>query len=165
MDRVGEPCRRPDREMRLPVNNSNVKIPARLGEIIEDFQICEGREKLELLLEFSEKMPALPEWLEGQHDQMDKVEECMTPVFVHAEQQDNRMSFYFDVPPESPTIRGYAALLSEGLAGATPEEILQVPGDFYREMGLHQVLTNQRLQGISAILAHMKQLAVKQIDE
>jgi hypothetical protein len=30
-------------------------------------------------------------------------------------------------------------------------------------MGLHQVLTNQRLQGISAILAHMKQLAVKEM--
>ena len=145
------------------MNNGTSKIPPRLNEIIEDFQFCEGREKLELLLEFSEKMPPLPEWLEEQHDQMDKVEECMTPVFVHAEQKDNRMSFYFDVPPESPTIRGYAALLSEGLSGATPEEILQVPGDFFQEMGLHQVLTSQRLQGISAILAHMKQLALKEM--
>lgn len=145
------------------MNEMNGKIPPRLEEIIEDFQICEGREKLELLLEFSEKMPPLPEWLEGGHDRMDKVEECMTPVFIHAEQEDNQMRFYFDVPQESPTVRGYAALLSEGLEGSSPEEVLQVPGEFFREMGLHQVLTNQRLQGISAILAHMKQLAIKEL--
>jgi cysteine desulfuration protein SufE len=147
------------------MNEVNGKIPSRLNEIIADFQVCEGREKLELLLEFSEKMPPLPEWLEGEQDRMDKVEECMTPVFVHAERKGDRMHFYFDVPPESPTVRGYAALLSEGLEGSTPEEVLQIPGDFYREMGLHQVLTNQRLQGISAILAHMKQLALKELEQ
>lgn len=145
------------------MSEMNGKIPERLNEIIEDFQFCEGREKLELLLEYSEKMPPLPDWLEGKHDRMDRVEECMTPVFVHAEQREGGMQFYFDVPPESPTIRGYAALLSEGLGGSTAEEVLQVPSDFYREMGLHQVLTSQRMQGISAILAHMKQLAIKEL--
>lgn len=147
------------------MNDLNGKIPPRLSEIIEDFQLCEGREKLELLLEYAEKMPSLPEWLEGHQDRMDKVEECMTPVFVHAEQEGDQMHYYFDVPQESPTVRGYAALLSEGLDGSTPEEILQVPGDFYQEMGLHQVLTNQRLQGITAILAHMKQLAIKELEK
>jgi cysteine desulfuration protein SufE len=140
-------------------------MPARLLDIIEDFQACEGREKLELLLQFSEKLPPLPEGLRGRQDHMDKVEECMTPVFVHAEQTSGGMSFYFDIPPESPTIRGFAALLNEGLDGASPEEILQVPADFYQEMGLHQVLTNQRLQGISAILAHIKQLALKELSQ
>jgi cysteine desulfuration protein SufE len=147
------------------MTNATGSIPPRLRDIIEDFQVCEGREKLELLLDFSEKLPALPSWLEGQHDHMDKVEECMTPVFVHAEPSNGGMSFYFDIPPESPTVRGFAALLSEGLEGASPEEILQVPGSFYQEMGLHQVLTNQRLQGISAILAHMKQLALLELDK
>lgn len=147
------------------MNEMNGKIPARLNAIIEDFQISEGREKLELLLEYSEKLPPLPEWLEGGQGRMDKVEECMTPVFVHAEQEGDKIHFYFDVPPESPTVRGYAALLREGLEGATPEEVLQVPGDFYREMGLHQVLTTQRLQGITAILAHMKQLALKELEK
>jgi cysteine desulfuration protein SufE len=145
------------------MTNTPDHIPAHLRAIIEDFKVCDGREKLELLLEFSGRLPHLPEWLEGKQDRMDKVEECMTPVFVHANQSNGGLSFYFDIPPESPTIRGFAALLSEGLKGASPEEILQVPGDFHLEMGLHQVLTNQRLQGISAILAHMKQLAVKEL--
>jgi cysteine desulfuration protein SufE len=136
------------------------EMPARLKEIIEDFQLSEGREKLELLLQYAEQMPALPDWLQLEHSQMEFVPECMTPVYVHAELEAGRMTFYFDVPDESPTVRGYAALMGEGLSGATPEQVLSVPGDFYQQMGLDRVLSHQRLNGIAAILAHMKRLAV-----
>ncbi len=146
--------------MAQPVKDA---IPARLAEIIEDFQLAEGREKLDMLLEYSEQLPRLPERFKQQHEGMDHVEECMTPVFVQAELNNGRMSFYFDVPHESPTVRGYAALLEQGLRDVTPEQVLQVPADFYIQLGLHQVLTQQRMRGISAILAHMKQLALQHI--
>jgi cysteine desulfuration protein SufE len=135
-------------------------IPPRLSEIIEDFQFVEGREKIELLLEYAERMPPLPERLRAEHDTMEEVPECMTPVFVKAERDNGGMVFYFDVPRESPTVRGYAAILAEGLQGSTPEEVLSVPNDFFQEMGLETVLTSQRLNGLIAILAHMKRLAL-----
>jgi cysteine desulfuration protein SufE len=137
-------------------------IPLRLREIVEEFSWVEGQEKLELLLEYSERMAPLPDWL-NRETNMEQVHECMTPVFVHAEMQDGGMIFYFDVPPESPTVRGYAAILGEGLRGATPEEVLNLPNNFYQEMGLHRVLTAQRLNGITAILAYLKRLAGQQI--
>jgi cysteine desulfuration protein SufE len=140
------------------------ELPARLKEIIEDFQLSEGREKLELLLQFAEQMPALPDWLQQDRSRMEFVPECMTPVYVHAETQDGRMTFYFDVPAESPTVRGYAALMGEGLREATPEQVLSVPGDFYLQMGLDKVLSHQRLNGIAAILAHMKRLALEALE-
>jgi cysteine desulfuration protein SufE len=133
-------------------------IPARLQEIVAEFGEAEGQDKLELLLEYSEKMPPLPDWL-NKDTNMEQVHECMTPVFVHAERENGRMVFYFDVPPESPTVRGYAAILGEGLYGATPEQIVNLPGDFFQDMGLHKVLSHQRLRGISAILAYLKRLA------
>ena len=139
-------------------------IPARLREIVEEFGWCEGQEKLELLLEYSEKMRPLPDWLDKETN-MEQVHECMTPVFVHAEIQDGGMQFYFDVPPESPTVRGYAAILGEGLRGATPEEVIGIPGNFYQQMGLQKVLTTQRLNGISAILAYLKRLASQAIEK
>ncbi len=138
-------------------------IPPRLEEIIEDFEFCEGREKIELLLQFSEAMPALPERLRGSHDSMEQVQECMTPVFVKAETQNGKMHFYFDVPPESPTVRGFAAILAEGLDGLTPQEILSVPNDFFFRMGLVNLLTLQRLNGFAATLAHLKRLAAQQL--
>ena len=136
-------------------------LPPRLQAIVEEFQDAEGREKLELLLEYSQSLPPLPAWLAEQHNDMDQVHECMSPVFVFAEQRDGRMQFYFDVPPEAPTVRGYAALMAEGLNGTTPDEIMAVPGDFFNAMGLQEVITFQRIRGISAILTYMKRLAVQ----
>lgn len=138
-------------------------LPPKLQAIIEDFQLSEGREKLELLLQYAEEMPPQPEWLQGMTGAMDQVEECMTPVFMQAEVHDNRMHYYIDVPKSAPTVRGFSTILLRGLDGLTPEEIMKVPNDFYLEMGLEEVLTYQRLNGISAILAHMKQLAMKAI--
>ena len=139
----------------------NELIPPKLMEIINDFEFSEGREKIELLLQYSEMMPELPERIKKQHEAMDFVEECMTPVYVIAEQDENGMHFYFDVPVESPTVRGFAAIMATGLDGTTPEQILKIPNDFYQLMGLDRVLTMQRLNGISAILAHMKRIALQ----
>jgi cysteine desulfuration protein SufE len=144
--------------------NDAGSLPPRLQEIVEDFQLAEGREKLEMLLEYSERMPPLPPHLQAEAGQMEQVEECMSPVYVQAELKAGGLEFYFDVPPESPTVRGYAALMAEGINGASPRQVLQIPADFYHAMGLQEVLTSQRLNGISAILAHMKQIALKHVE-
>lgn len=141
-----------------------MKLPPKLFEIIEDFEFCEGREKIELLIDYAESLPPLPEWLASNRGELDQVHECMTPVFIQAENKNGKLLFHFEVPAESPTVRGYASIMKQGLDGSTPEEILQIPGDFFHAMGLHEVLTHQRLNGLSAILAHIKQLAVKFIN-
>jgi cysteine desulfuration protein SufE len=146
------------------MNHEQEKIPVRLQEIVEEFELCEGREKIELLLEYSERLPDLPERLRAEHHDMELVEECMTPVYVQAESNNGRMTFYFDVPTESPTVRGFAAIMAEGVAGASPQAVLGIPNDFFYDMGLERVLTMQRLNGISAILAHMKRLAAQALD-
>lgn len=136
------------------------EIPETLQTIVADFQIMEGQEKLEYLLELADRLPPLPDWLAARRDSMDVVHECMTTVFAYA-QKDGQggIRFFLDVPPESPTVRGYATILQEGLSGATLDEIEDVPTEFYLQMGLQSVLSGQRLNGIGAILDHMKRLA------
>ena len=134
-------------------------LPYRLQELVEDFAYCEGQEKLEYLLELSENLAPLPEWLNAKRDSMDEVHECMTPVYIFAERENGKLHYHFDIPPESPTVRGFAAALQQGLDGATPEQVQAIPNEFYLLMGLQEVLSGQRLNGISAILAHMKTLA------
>ena len=147
------------------MNTAASKIPPRLQGIIDDFQWCEGREKLELLIQYAGQLPSLPDHLSEKRGGMEDVPECMTPVHLLAEIKDGKLTYYFDVPEESPTVRGFAALMAEGLNDSTPEEVLLVPNDFYHQMGLDSVLTHQRLNGISAILAHMKRLALDHISQ
>lgn len=136
-------------------------LPAPLAEIVEEFELSEGREKVEMLVDFSERMPSLPDRFAQDRDSMEEVPECMTPVFIATEVVDGGMHFYFDVPKESPTVRGFASILSQGLDGATPEQVLKVPNDFFDHMGLEHFLSMQRLKGFSSILAHMKRLATE----
>ncbi len=143
--------------------NVQIALPPRLAEIVDDFSLAEGREKLEMLLQFSDSLPPLPDWLKGKEGEMEEVPECMTPVSVAAELKDGGMVYHFIVPPESPTVRGYAAILAEGLRGVTPEQVLNLPGDFFLHMGLQQVLTSQRLNGMEALVAHVKRLALEYV--
>ena len=138
------------------------ELPTRLQTIVQDFRELEGQEKLEYLLELAERLPPLPAWLLARRDSMDVVHECMTAVFIYAETEaGDRVRFYMDVPPEGPTVRGYATILQEGLSGETAATIAAVPTEFYLQMGLQQVLSGQRLNGIGAILEHMKRVAAE----
>ncbi len=138
-------------------------IPERLEELIEDFAMLEGQEKLMYLLELSEELPDLPERLLAIREQFGQVHECMSPVFIHAEVEDGRMAYYFDIPREAPTVRGYGQILSEGLNGLSPEQVLSVDDMFYLQMQLQKVISGQRLNGMSAILRYMKNLAQAQL--
>ncbi|WP_298818787.1 SufE family protein [Chloroflexus sp.] len=139
-------------------------IPTKLAEIAAEFGKASREEKLELLLEFSEQLPPLPPELRD-HRGMEQVHECMSPVFVTALRDGDRIMYHIDVPPEAPTIRGFAAILRAGLNGLTPAQVLAVSGDFILQMGLHQVLSPQRLNGIGALLAYMKRQAMRLLEQ
>jgi cysteine desulfuration protein SufE len=138
------------------------QLPSRLAEIVEDFGFVEGREKLEYLLQFAERLPDVPASYLDEKDDAHQVHECMTPVWVYVEATGPELFFHFEVPRESPTVRGFARIMQEGLAGSSAPDILAIPNDFYYGMGLQAVLTMQRLNGMGAILAHVKRLAAEQ---
>ena len=140
----------------------NMPLPPKLQEIVDDFASMTREEKVETLVAYSESLPPLPDRLKEMRDKMEPVPECMTPVFLHGEKQtDGGVVFYFDIPPQSPTVRGLASLLANGLNGSKPEEILSVPTDFFLPMNLQEAISQQRINGFVGVLAHMKQTAVK----
>jgi cysteine desulfuration protein SufE len=131
--------------------------PAKLQRIVDLFAGAPKDLRLEALLEYSRKLPPLPEGLNGHRDAMEQVVECQTPFFLATEvDQDRRVHVWFDCPPEAPTTRGFAGLLHEGLEGATVEEVLDTPDDFYTRMGLAEAISSLRLRGMGAILARLK---------
>ena len=137
-------------------------LPLKLQEIVDDFASLTREEKIETLLAYSDALPPLPERLKDERDKMEPVPECMTPVFLHGEKAtDGSIMFYFDIPPQSPTVRGLASILASGLSGSKPEEILAVPADFFLPMKLQEAISQQRINGFIGVLAHMKQTAVK----
>ncbi len=132
------------------------RCPPALQAIVSDFREATPHERLEYLLEFSDSLPPLPAHLQSKRDQMEQVHECQTPVFLFTELEDNKVRFALDIPPESPTIRGYASILVEGLEDASPQAVLDTPDDVYLLLGLSEVITPQRVRGLHALLSYMK---------
>lgn len=72
-------------------------MPAALEEVVSDFQEVAGQDKLQLLLEFANELPALPSHLE--EAAMEPVPECQSPLFLDVDASDrDNVRLYFSAP-------------------------------------------------------------------
>jgi cysteine desulfuration protein SufE len=102
--------------------------------------------RVEAMLDYANRIPPLPEHIQ-----------CQSPFFLAAEVDDDEtVHLYFDAPREAPTVRGFAGILLDGLDGEKAGVVLDVPDDFFYDMGLEEVVTPLRLRGMGAILARIK---------
>ncbi|CAN5388800.1 SufE family protein [soil metagenome] len=136
---------------------SGAPLPEALTEIREDFLALEVRERLQLLLEFSNALPDLPERYSDHPDLLERVEECQSPVFIFVEVDDARVVHVFiTAPKEAPTTRGFASILAEGLKGLTVDEVLAVPPDYPLTLGLTEAVSPLRIRGMMALLGRIQ---------
>ncbi|GAA3687591.1 SufE family protein [Gordonia hankookensis] len=132
-----------------------MSLPDAMAEIVDDFGALGDSDKVTLLLEFSRELPDLPEHL--LEDAMEPVPECQSPVFLSVDASDpTSVRLHFSAPPEAPTTRGFASILHQGLDGASADEILAVPADFYHDLGLGSAVSPLRLRGMAGMLARIK---------
>jgi cysteine desulfuration protein SufE len=133
----------------------------KLEQIVKELSEADRQERIELLIDFARSLPALPERLVPFKDAAHRVEECQTPVFLFVELKDGRVEIFADVPAESPTVRGFVAILVEGLTGATVEQILSVPNDLIEQLGLPEILGMLRMRGLHGLLNRLKAEATR----
>jgi len=128
----------------------------RLQQLVEVFASAPREVRLQALLDYSRRLPDLPARIADHPELLEKVPECQTPFALVVENDDGVVRLHFQVPVESPTVRGFAGILHAALDGSPPDEILAVPDDFYQRMGLAEVISGQRLRGMGAILHRLK---------
>lgn len=133
------------------------ELPTALAEIQSDFRELAVKDRLQLLLEFSNELPELPEHYLSHPDLLERVEECQSPVFIFVEIDDKSVvHLWATAPKEAPTTRGFASILVQGLAGLTVDEVLAVPDDYPNELGLTEAVSPLRIRGMSALLGRAK---------
>jgi cysteine desulfuration protein SufE len=139
------------------------KLMSTFDALAEQFQMVDMPMRLELLLEYSEQLPPLPDAYRTLRDAgMNMVHECQAPVFLMVEVKDGRVRLHADVPREAPTARGFTSILLEAFDGATPEEIAAAPVDALHRLGLDKLLGMQRMRGLSAIYQRIKNEVARQ---
>ena len=142
----------------------NAPLPAALEEIRDDFLAVTQPERLQMLLEFSRDLPALPERFADHPDLLERVVECQSPVFIFTEiDPDGLVHMHATAPEQAPTTRGFASILAQGLDGLTVQEALDVPDDYPLELGLTQAVSPLRIRGMVALLGRAKRQLRDQI--
>ena len=141
--------------------SDTTELPAVLAETRDDFLALTQADRLQLLLEFSNELPALPERLQGHEDELERVEECQSPVFILVTVGEDGdapdvVRMHATAPSESPTTRGFASILAQGLSGLTVEQVLAVPADYPLTIGLSEAVSPLRIRGMVGMLGRVQ---------
>lgn len=125
-------------------------------ELAEDFNAISLKDRLQLLLEFSENLPALPERYLDHPDLLERVEECQSPVYLFVEVVDGKVGVFLTAPQEAPTTRGFASILHSLLHGRSVAEVLAFDDDYPSKLGLLEAVSALRLRGMGGMLRRIK---------
>jgi cysteine desulfuration protein SufE len=139
-----------------PVPTTGFRVPEKLDALIDELGQADRQERIELLLDLARSLPPLPARLEAHKDEAHRVPECQSPVFLFAECRDGHVELHADAPVEAPTVRGFVAMLVEGLDGQPIAEVLALPNDVLERSGLMEILGMQRVSGLHAVIHRLK---------
>jgi cysteine desulfuration protein SufE len=133
--------------------------PPNLAEIVDLFDALSDEEKRENLIACADNAPRCAPRPGEAFDLEDvrKDEECTDTVGVFLNiDAGRRAQFRISLGPQVQTLtKAMTAILCQGLAGATPEEVLEVPQDFVPKIVGGQ-LVRLRSQTVYYILTRMK---------
>lgn len=144
-------------------------LPESLAEIVTDFAETDPADRLQLLLEFSSELPELPARFADHPELLEPVPECQSPIFLVTEVDDPEQGeqaivrLHFSAPPEAPTTRGFAGILSEGLDGQSASAVLSVPADLPLRLSLTEAVSPLRLRGMSGMLSRIQRQVSERI--
>lgn len=132
------------------------ELPQVLAQTQEDFLDLGDKDKIQLLIEFAEELPALPSEYQDHPELLEKVEECQSPVYIFVDVHNGRVAVHATAPEQAPTTRGFASILVQGLTGLTVQEALDIPDDFPSTLGLNALISPLRVRGMTGMLWRMK---------
>lgn len=133
------------------MSNSATVLPDSLRAIQDDFLALGVPDRLQLLLEFSDELPEVPNGMVPE-DAWERVAECQSPVFIHVDSSTQAPAVYATAPAEAPTTRGFASILVQGFRGLSADDILAVPLDFPQSLGLEVAVSLLRLRGMAGMI-------------
>lgn len=135
---------------------STTQVPDTLAQIRDDFLELPEAERLQLLLEFSQELPAVSDEVASHPEMCERVAECQSPVYIYVEVEDGIVTMHATAPPEAPTTRGFASILVQGLTGLSADDVLAVPDDYPQSIGLTRAVSPLRIGGMTGMLMRVK---------
>ena len=125
-------------------------------EIVDEFSLFDSwDDKYEYIIDLGKKLPPL----ESQYKIDDnKVKGCQSTVWLVAENVSGII--YFKADSDAMIVKGLISMLIRVLSGHTPDEIVNAPLDFIRQIGMMNHLAQTRSNGLLSMVKQMKNYAL-----
>ncbi len=124
--------------------------------IVSEFQeLDDWQDRYRKIISLGKRLEPLPE--EHRTDK-NKVKGCQSQVWLHAGLDGGRVHFVAD--SDAAIVRGLIALLLQVYNDHSPDEIIAAEPTFINEIGLVEHLTQQRSNGLSAMIKQLKFYAI-----
>jgi cysteine desulfuration protein SufE len=128
------------------------------ADIAETFRSAGTDFRLELMREYAQRLPDLPEaYAEMRDAGLGTVPECQSPVFLYVEVEDERVRIHADAPREAATARAFLAILREAFHDARPAAVRAAPDDPLEVLGWADRVGLQRRKGLTALYRRVQQ--------
>jgi cysteine desulfuration protein SufE len=139
------------------------QIPPGIDRILRRFATLSPDLTRQALVQYANRLPALPERFRGLDAAQYRVHECQTPVAIFPEVVDGRMHYHADVPQGAPTIRALLAMIFEAVNGQPPQTVLAIPQDFVRQV-MGRIGLETREAGLNAMVERLKRAARRALE-
>jgi cysteine desulfuration protein SufE len=142
----------------------NAAFPPSVAELVDAFSLFEdSEEKYEYLVELGKQLPEMPV---DSLRECNRVHGCMSSVWLTAQLDSGvppRMTITAD--SDSLIVRGLIVIVLAYFNGQDCQSILQLDADrILQELGFGQSLSNNRKNGLAAMVKRIKLLALDAID-
>ncbi len=128
-------------------------IAQRQKKIVDEFAaLADWEDRYKRIIELGKKLPAFPELLKT--EQL-KVKGCQSQVWLKAELAANG-EIVFTGDSDAILVKGLLALVLQVFSQTKPQELLEAPMDFLKELGLESHLSPSRSNGVFSMIKQMR---------
>ena len=144
------------------------------NEIVEEFSLFDSwDDKYEYIIDLGKKLQPLEEKYKIDEN---RVRGCQSTVYLVADYEDARLDdtqegnssgqpvgqgrVYYKAESDAVIVKGLISMLIRVLSGQKPDDIINAPLNFIREIGMMTHLAQTRSNGLLAMLKQMKNYAL-----
>lgn len=125
-------------------------------EIVDEFSMFDDwMQRYEYIIELGKSLPLIDEQYKTEEN---IIKGCQSKVWVHAEQQENKVVFTAD--SDAILTKGIIAILIRTFSNQTPKQILDADTNFIDEIGLKEHLSPTRANGLVSMIKQIKMYAL-----
>lgn len=128
----------------------------RSEKLVTEFNnLSTWEDRYEKIIKKGKALPSMPEELKTEES---KVKGCQSQVWLHAELTPEG-NIHFIGDSDALLVRGLLAVLLELFQDLEPDEVLQAPIDFIKEIGFESHLSPSRTNGFFSMIKQIKMFA------